>query len=286
MDDDSSSSKKAEVNRRNALKSTGPKTNQGKRKSRWNALRHGLLAKEVVIRSGERKENPAEFKAVLAELGKSLEPRGVLEEMLVEGIAICYWRWRRALRCEAAEITAAPNDSPNGKKRSVLEKLFADKEYGLMDSERVQERINALERVRQEVEKDGIFSDYSKEQLRNWFGPETDFFDCMRVYNDTARISKERIQEPHHAQRFEGCKKRLLTRIMHEREVLEEVKREVQPKDEFERKTKSATLDLPSDKASEKIIRYETTLERRMRRAIENLERLQSRRKREPERSP
>ena len=47
-----------------------------------------------------------------------------------------------------------------------------------------------------------------------------------------------------------------------------------------------AGLNLPSGKVSEKIIRYETTLERRMHRAIENLGGLQSGRKGQPVQSP
>lgn len=38
----------------------GPKTEQGKRATRLSALKHGLLVKEVVIQTGERKEKPAE----------------------------------------------------------------------------------------------------------------------------------------------------------------------------------------------------------------------------------
>jgi hypothetical protein len=37
-----------EVNRRNALKSTGPKTETGKQASRCNAIRHGLTAETVI----------------------------------------------------------------------------------------------------------------------------------------------------------------------------------------------------------------------------------------------
>jgi hypothetical protein len=37
-----------EANRRNALRSTGPKTDDGKQRSRRNAVRHGLTAETVI----------------------------------------------------------------------------------------------------------------------------------------------------------------------------------------------------------------------------------------------
>ena len=40
--------KQIEANRRNSLRSTGPKTEAGKRTSRCNAVRHGLTAETVI----------------------------------------------------------------------------------------------------------------------------------------------------------------------------------------------------------------------------------------------
>jgi hypothetical protein len=50
------SDKKIEANRRNALKSTGPRTTEGKAAVRLNALRHGLRSEEVLL-SGEDVES-------------------------------------------------------------------------------------------------------------------------------------------------------------------------------------------------------------------------------------
>jgi len=56
------SAKQIEANRRNALRSTGPTTPQGKKASRLNALKYGLRANEVIIPGRGR---PAEFEANL-----------------------------------------------------------------------------------------------------------------------------------------------------------------------------------------------------------------------------
>ena len=91
------SDKKAQANRRNALKSTGPKTSEGKDAVRLNALKHGLLSQEILL--------PGEEEEALRELGErlrdELQPAGELESLLVDRIIASYWRLRRLGRVEA-----------------------------------------------------------------------------------------------------------------------------------------------------------------------------------------
>ncbi|MBU0686776.1 MAG: hypothetical protein KKB81_02830 [Candidatus Margulisbacteria bacterium] len=90
------SQKQLEANQQNALQSTGPKTQEGKVVSKYNALKHGLLSKEVLL-AGEDEE-------VLIEIGKrlrtELEPETELEFMLVDRITANTWRLRRVMRVE------------------------------------------------------------------------------------------------------------------------------------------------------------------------------------------
>ena len=58
------SDRQIEANRRNALKSTGPKTEAGKRTSRCNAVRHGLTA-ETVLSALENAEDYKAFEAAI-----------------------------------------------------------------------------------------------------------------------------------------------------------------------------------------------------------------------------
>ena len=60
-----------EANRRNALRSTGPKTNEGKQRSRLNAVRHGLTA-ETVIGALEDAEDYKSF-SLLFELSNGIK---------------------------------------------------------------------------------------------------------------------------------------------------------------------------------------------------------------------
>lgn len=95
--------KKVEANRRNARRSTGPRTEHGKRTVAGNAIKHGLLAKEVVITAGDGEEDLQEFDTLLDRLWQEYEPVGVLEETLVQRIATCLWRLARVLRAENGE---------------------------------------------------------------------------------------------------------------------------------------------------------------------------------------
>jgi hypothetical protein len=104
------SQKQLDANRRNAQLSTGPKTPEGKRRVRWNALKHGLLARSVVVTSSDCFEYRSQFRTLLARLHRELRPVGILEEMLVEKIAVAYWRLRRAIRAEAGEIIERRNN--------------------------------------------------------------------------------------------------------------------------------------------------------------------------------
>ena len=89
--------KKVEANRKNALRSTGPRTRKGKEAVKRNALKHGILAREVVIPG---KEDAVEFRRLHDWLRKDKQPQGYLEEMLVETIVICSWRLRRVFKCD------------------------------------------------------------------------------------------------------------------------------------------------------------------------------------------
>jgi hypothetical protein len=91
------SDKKAEASRQNAAKSTGPKTPEGKKAVRLNALKHGLLAEEAVL--GE--EDAGVFDELGENLRAELQPVGELENLLVDRITAAYWRLRRVRRVEA-----------------------------------------------------------------------------------------------------------------------------------------------------------------------------------------
>ena len=85
-----------EANRRNALKSTGPKTEAGKRRSRRNAVRHGLTAETVI----EVLEDPKDYRAFELSLTSDFDAQTAVERELVLRLASLLWRLRRATAIE------------------------------------------------------------------------------------------------------------------------------------------------------------------------------------------
>jgi hypothetical protein len=86
------SEKQMLANRTNCLKSTGPRTSEGKWAVSQNALRHGLRSSRVVVIGEDR----AEYEQFRNELLDQLSPFGLLESQLADQIAVCLWRLRRA----------------------------------------------------------------------------------------------------------------------------------------------------------------------------------------------
>jgi hypothetical protein len=85
-----------EANRRNALRSTGPKTDAGKRRSRVNAVRHGLTA-ETVVGSLEDAEDYKAFEATI--IADYCAETAVARELVLR-LASLLWRLRRATAIE------------------------------------------------------------------------------------------------------------------------------------------------------------------------------------------
>jgi hypothetical protein len=85
-----------EANRRNSLRSTGPRTEEGKRQSRCNALRHGLTAETVI----DGLENSEDYRAFEAAVIADYDARTAVERELVLRLASLLWRLRRIILIE------------------------------------------------------------------------------------------------------------------------------------------------------------------------------------------
>jgi hypothetical protein len=88
--------KQIEANLRNALKSTGPTTETGKRRSRRNAMRHGLATETVV----ELLEDLKDYKAFEMSITAEFDAQTAVERELVLRLASVLWRLRRSSAIE------------------------------------------------------------------------------------------------------------------------------------------------------------------------------------------
>ena len=101
------SPRKIEANRRNALKSTGPRTPSGKKRVSRNATRHGFFSKWLLIQGRDGNESKQEYDSLRAGVQEHYSPVGWLEELWAEKIVVCSWRLRRLIRFESGQISLA-----------------------------------------------------------------------------------------------------------------------------------------------------------------------------------
>jgi hypothetical protein len=101
MDVEQVSARRIAANRRNAQKSTGPRTPEGKRRSSQNGLRRGLGAESFREAMRCLNEDPREFEQLHRDLIDSCQPANALEAKLVEDLAKLWWKKGRAERAQA-----------------------------------------------------------------------------------------------------------------------------------------------------------------------------------------
>ncbi len=89
--------------RANALKSTGPRTSDGKEIARQNSLKHGFFSCDVVNAVLDGPARLDEFTMMLDALLEEYDPQTVRERILIDEVAASCWRIRRILRYECRE---------------------------------------------------------------------------------------------------------------------------------------------------------------------------------------
>src|SRR4051794_389150 len=105
------------ANRRNALRSTGPRTAEGKKRSSMNALKHGLTAKTVVLPG----EDAAAFDERLDAWLDEFQPEGASQVVSVEHAVHATWRLDRCARVETAQLEARVETAGDDSDRKALD---------------------------------------------------------------------------------------------------------------------------------------------------------------------
>jgi hypothetical protein len=269
------------ANQRNGHFSTGPKTPNSKAVSRMNALKHGLRSAEVIVRGRCIKENRREFNAFYQGLRDNLQPVGMMEEMLVQQIGTTWWRLQRVLKAESGEIALSVDNAQW--KRENPDFLIKAKLWEVMGDPTMKMResafgnrfmYNQLDEVRKSVEKEGHLTEHSVKSVMLLGKP----------YSLTHQLEELRLklqQNPEgldeaafQAKQKEQALAYLSRKISH---VGWEIDR-CEKREDMEEHARQAADVMPSAETLEKLLRYETTIQKKLYRAMNHLERLQRRR--------
>lgn len=289
------------ANRENALQSTGPKTPEGKEKVKLNALKHGLLAKEVVLKEGEGKENQEEFSIVIQNLLNTYLPQGPIEEMLVERIAVCYWRLRRSVRYEAgilrANLDSVTFDHFN-RKNILGEKVNEFIDFNFLREEELA-MVKAIKNCIKWLKGGLDLSQFHEDKTINMKHYYTTMIEQHHIFSEDRDpdLDEERFEAGEMS--FQEMRAFLIQKEWTDDELREKfIEQDYEKLEECKNRLKQLEIEeenanllisrlpyvnalLPEPQLT-KLLRYETAIERQLYKAINQLERLQRQRSGEP----
>ncbi len=200
------SDKQIRANRQNALKSTGPKTPEGKDAVRLNALTHGFLSQEVLI--------PGEDETALRELSErlvaALRPEGELEIRLVGDIIAAYWRLGRLRRVEAGifawqlygELQERAQSEAQSYERDFLRDMIENQDTTITDEQKHKEALSTAQEMK--AKQDAETTALGRAFIRDADGanafPKLSRYEAMldrRLYKALHEL--QRLQDARHA---------------------------------------------------------------------------------------
>ncbi|MEW6014215.1 MAG: hypothetical protein AB1690_02715 [Candidatus Zixiibacteriota bacterium] len=121
------SAKKLAALRRNALRSTGPKTPEGKKKSSRNAIRHGFFARDLIVNCPYLNESPADYDRYDSVITSHLCPNSQAQELLAKKLTFSVWRQQRLITAFLSHIEARVHIlSEKLPRNSPLKKTFKE----------------------------------------------------------------------------------------------------------------------------------------------------------------
>jgi hypothetical protein len=262
------SARKVEANRKNALKSTGPKTPRGKAYSGRNAIKHGLFSRQGMDFFSHA-EDPREYREVLNGLRVQYRPIGTAEELEVERLALCWWRLKRAWRYENAMNRVALRDVG---RRELAEQVEWCKERDKEEEAVILQLRNAA----QELEVTGEISQELKQKI---FAMDPGF---ESIWKSIERVAQEKTADPTISKMSKQLSPQERSWVLSSHAV----RYGISFFEELAQSRCAAVLEIaiaqhviPNGDALDKILRYETAIERQLGRTVDRLERLQRRRK-------
>lgn len=272
--------KRLAANRRNALKSTGPTSPEGKARASMNALKHGLRASSLAV---PILENPEDWEVHRRLVLQDLAPVGYLETVLSERTAAILWRLGRVVRYESSVVSIAINE--------VEEETI---EPGAADPEREKENAETLARVHR-LKPTAHVEGHEVEMVFSFMAEALDLDLEDEKVSSEVEVPEDFVGE--YWSEFKGWTRESLEVAI--KSLQKQAGNEYAHADPWERalatarnaviiaqasqEAHAAHLDkrrrealLPSDETLDKVSRYETTLERSLFRTLHELQRLRA----------
>jgi hypothetical protein len=234
----------------------------------------------VVVLKGE---SQAEFNALLNGLRNDDQPVGALEELLVEKLAALFWRNRRLLIAEGAEIRARSEFiewDRNERRRNTdppISLIFSGLIRGIGNPDVLQQCLDLLARLKERIDKNGFDLESDKVILAKVYGTDKDqktLFYSYAAWLSTSLCPEDERQREGYATPEES-KDNFLDELNQEIKRLGRFQKEQQAILSAKLKVESLRQNVPDAPQLDRLLRYETSLERSIERTLNQLERLQ-----------
>ena len=183
---------KSEANRRNSLKSTGPRTQTGKKNVRLNALKHGFYAQEMIIRP----ECKTEIDTLQGDLHLQLLPKTALQRLAYKEVLYWAWHCELAARLDTSRVNALLFPPDEQESSPSTDRPVMDSPY-TASREHLRKGVRFLDHLKLEVERCGEVPEELKESVRKGFGSR--FLDLLD--QPKPPISRDALLLAHHITR-------------------------------------------------------------------------------------
>jgi hypothetical protein len=267
---------------------TGPRTAQGKQKTKNNALKFGIFSTVAVLPG----ESQLEFQTLLSGLHDYFQPVGKMEQTLVERLAVDCWRYRRFLLAEGAEVQATTKFVEWDQKEQNREAAARFPQLGcngglirwIGNPEALDGCLQLLSGLKESIKDDGFNPEWDNPILTKVYGAydeEERKEDWQRrLRNSYLQFSKaaalpDNVRQERGLESPEVYKDAFVEELKDEIKRLEHYKKEQAAVLASKLKLESLRRSVPEGSQLERLLRYSAAISRDIERTLNQLERLQ-----------
>lgn len=266
-----------------------------------NATAPDSAARAIFSKVVLKTESRADYDSVVTSLRNACQPKGTLEEILVEKLAAILWRYRRLITAESGEI---------GEKLSSLGRTDVRlKEHDRLEAEALRRReskqgvigmiydlgfltdcLRELRDLRDSIKANGFSRIKDRAVLQKLYGRQINFsggdiyvpkydadslYDVYQRWSDTAAAREEDRQKNPNLAAPQQCRDLAVQAIEKEIQRLTEIENALNESHPEQTELEQLRRNVPDADRLERLLRYEASLERAFDRTLTQLQRLQ-----------